>query len=167
MRKRRRERDKRATMLLPLSRRLLPSSTLSLYTSLSTAAPTQLPSSLRSWYYTEYKKLRLSRSDNILRGSDNCRRAGKKQNKNATDQPKFYIVSIFRVQSSECFDTTMGNGEESKKYVKKLETRSPFDENEKVTRQFRRPSLCHRMLARKKKSYLLHCDVHGCRWQFS
>ena len=34
------------------SRRLLPSSTLSWYTSLSSAAPTQLPSSLKSWHYT-------------------------------------------------------------------------------------------------------------------
>ena len=38
--------------LLPPSRRLLPSSTLSWYTSLSSAAPTQLPSSLKSWQYT-------------------------------------------------------------------------------------------------------------------
>ena len=45
----------------------------------------------------------------------------------------------------------MGNGEESKKYVKKLETRSPFDENENITRQFRRPSLCHRIASRKKE----------------
>ena len=46
--------DEGKKKLLSPSRRLLPLSTLSWYTSLSSAAPTQLSSSLKSWHYTDF-----------------------------------------------------------------------------------------------------------------